>query len=127
MLILNFAYPFTPEQLTAIEKITGESSLRVIDCPVRSFDNQQPFEGQVEALLERLELSPSDWQPPVLVNLPSLASIAALVLAKVHGRLGHFPAIIRLRPVEGAAVTKYEVAEIVNLEAVRQEARGERN
>jgi len=36
--------------------------------------------------------------------------------------MGHFPAIIRLRPVGGAA-QEYEVAEVINLQAVCDAAR----
>ena len=68
---------------------------------MRNFDTQRPFEEQVKELIQGLGLTAAEFQPPLLVNLPSLASIAALVLAELHGRLGHFPAILRLRPVEG--------------------------
>jgi len=58
--------------------------------------------------------------------LPSLNYAAAVLLAELHGRMGHFPAILRLRPIAGALVTEYDVAEIINLEAVRAEARTRR-
>jgi hypothetical protein len=40
--------------------------------------------------------------------------------------MGHFPAFVRLKPVQGALVTEYVVAEIVNLEHVRAAARTRR-
>ena len=34
MLILNFAHPFTPEQLAQVESLTGRSETHVIHLPV---------------------------------------------------------------------------------------------
>jgi hypothetical protein len=57
------------------------------------------------------------------VNLPSLNHIAACVLAELHGRMGYFPTILRMRPVAGSTPPQFEVAEIINLQAVRDQAR----
>jgi len=48
---------------------------------------------------------------------------AVTLLAYLHGLMGYFPAVIRLRPVEGSTPPQYEVAEVINLQAVREEAR----
>jgi len=45
------------------------------------------------------------------------------LLAELLGRMGHFPTIVRLRPQANSLVTAYELAEIINLEGVRQLAR----
>jgi len=45
------------------------------------------------------------------------------LLAEVHGRTGYFPTIIRLRPVAGVTPPQFEVAELLNLQAVRDAAR----
>jgi hypothetical protein len=58
-----------------------------------------------------------------LVNLPGHNAVAALVLAELHGRMGYFPAVLRLRPVAGTTPPQVEVAEILNLQAVRDRAR----
>ncbi|MGH2522324.1 MAG: CRISPR-associated protein Csx15, partial [Anaerolineales bacterium] len=42
---------------------------------------------------------------------------------ELHGRMGYFPPLIRLRPVQEALPPRYEVAEILNLQAVRDGAR----
>ena len=63
---------------------------------------------------------------PVLVNLPSLNFIAALLLAELHGRMGYFPPVLRLRPEPGSLPPQYEVAEILNLQSVRDGARRKR-
>ena len=41
--------------------------------------------------------------------------------AELHGRIGHFPALVRLHPKSGP-LTTYEVAELLNLQTVRDEA-----
>lgn len=55
-------------------------------------------------------------------NLPSLNYSAVALLAGLHGRCGYFPATLRLRPVEGSIPVEYDVAEVIDLQAVRGEA-----
>lgn len=126
MIILNFAHPLTSRQLEQIAALVGNMPERVQD--VRSqFDLEQPFNQQIIRLLDDLDISTQQWQAGGwLIVLPSLNYAAAVLLAELHGRMGHFPAILRLRPVAGAMVTEYDVAEIINLEAVRSEARTRR-
>ncbi|MCS7301391.1 MAG: CRISPR-associated protein Csx15 [Fimbriimonadales bacterium] len=52
--------------------------------------------------------------------------IAATLLAELHGRMGYFPPVLRLRPVEGAVPPRFEVAEILNLQQIRDTARSQR-
>jgi hypothetical protein len=47
---------------------------------------------------------------------------AFLLLAEIHGRIGHFPTLIRMRPQHGS-VTTYEVIELLNLQTIRDAAR----
>lgn len=126
MIILNFAHPLTPRQLDQIAALVGSAPERVQD--IRSqFDLEQPFNQQVIRLLDNLGISAQEWQAGGwLIVLPSLNYAAAVLLAELHGRMGHFPAIVRLRPMAGALVTEYDVAEIINLETVRAEARTRR-
>lgn len=91
------------------------------------FDHVRPFAEQVNALADALGLSSTQWQTePILVNLPALAPIAAVLIAELHGRMGYFPAIFRVRPVADSTPPVYEVAEIINLQAVRDMARERR-
>ncbi|MFL5624460.1 MAG: CRISPR-associated protein Csx15, partial [Ktedonobacteraceae bacterium] len=63
------------------------------------------------------------WQTrPLLINPPGFAPAAFVLLAELHGRIGHFPSLIRLRPKAGP-VTGYEVAELLNLQSIRDTAR----
>ena len=123
MLILNFAHPLTPAHLAAIELLARQKVERVIDVPSQ-FDNARPFGEQARQLVENAGLSSQEWQTvPLLVTLPSFNVIAALLLAEMHGRMGYFPAVLRLRPILGSAPSQFEVAEIINLQAVREAAR----
>ncbi len=123
MILLNFSHPLTPEQLAQVAELTAQPIDRVLSLPAQ-FDHQQPFGSQLEQLMAQIDLSPDDWQTAsILVNPPSLNFIAALLLAELHGRMGYFSPIVRLRPVEGALPPRYEVAEILNLQAVRDVAR----
>ncbi len=126
MTLLNFAHPITPEQAQAIEGLLGQAVQRVIACPAQ-FDPAESFSEQACALVESVGLTPEDWQTtPLLVNLPSLSVIAGLVLAEIHGRAGYFPAVLRLRPVVGAVPSRFEVAEVVDLQSARDSARNAR-
>ncbi|HXH13092.1 MAG TPA: CRISPR-associated protein Csx15 [Alphaproteobacteria bacterium] len=126
MVVINFAHPLTPDQLGQLERLTGQAVARVIDVQTQ-FDHARPFVEQARALVEAVGLSAQAWQTtPLLVNLPSLNVIAALVLAELHGRCGYFPPVLRLMPVPNALPPQFQVAEIVNLQAVREAARAMR-
>ncbi len=125
-MLLNFSHPLTEQQRQRIEEITGQQIEQVLDIPVH-FDNGQPFVPQLERLLEQVDLSGETWQTAsILVNPPSLNFIAALVLADLHGRMGYFPPVLRLRPIAGSVPPRYEVAEVLNLQEVRDRARSAR-
>ncbi len=126
MLVINFSHPLTPDHLAQVERLTGQPVERVIDAPAQ-FDHAQPFSPQVVALADSVGLAPNEWQTlQLLINPPSLNLIAVTLLAELHGRMGHFPAVLRLRPTT-AGVTQFEVAEGINLQAVRDAARARRH
>jgi hypothetical protein len=126
MILLNFSHPLPVAEISRIEQLTGQSIEIILPLPAQ-FDPATPFIPQVEALIDQVPLSPEQWQTAaLLVNLPSLNYIAAIVLAELHGRMGYFPPVVRLRPVENAIPPRYEVTEIVNLQGVRDNARKKR-
>jgi len=123
MILLNFSHPLTAAQLAQIEAITGQAIQTHMDVPVQ-FDEQQPFGPQLAALMAAIDLSPTQWQSePILVVLPSLNFIAAALLAELHGFMGSFPPAVRTRPVANTLPRRYEVAEILDLQEVREAAR----
>lgn len=123
MILLNFSHPLTPEQREQIEALAKHALEQVITLPIH-FDHAQPFLPQLREILKAVPFTPEEWQSaPILVNLPSYNYITALALAELHGRMGYFPPILRLKPVEGAIPPRFEVAEVINLQAARDEAR----
>lgn len=123
MILLNFSHPITPAQQSQIEALTGQAIVRIIAVPTQ-FDEQLPFGPQLAALLALVALTPTQWQSePLLVVLPSLNFIAAALLAELHGRMGYFPPVVRTRPVANALPRRYEVAELLDLQGIREVAR----
>ena len=122
MIVINFSHPLTDAHLAAIRTLTGETA-DVIMCP-NQVEVGAALAPQVAAMADAAGLTPEAWQTtPLLVNLPALSGSAAVLLAELHGRIGYFPAILRLRPVAGSTPPRFEVAEIINLQAVRNAAR----
>ncbi len=126
MLILNFSHPLTDSQLAQIAALVDDSIIQTREIPTQ-LDPAQPFTEQVITLVESVGLSPAEWQTlPLLVNPPGYAPLAVTLLAELHGRMGYFPAVLRLRPVTGSTPPRFEVAEIINLQTVRDVARARR-
>jgi hypothetical protein len=126
MILLNFSHPITPEQQAQIESLIGQAIDQVIYLPVQ-FDHSQPYLPQLMQVMEGIALTPQELQSAaILVNLPSFNAIAALVLAELHGRMGYFPPIVRLKPIEGSIPPRFDVAEVINLQGVRDAARNRR-
>ena len=72
------------------------------------FDHNQPYLPQLARVMENISLTAQEFQSaPILVNLPSFNAIAALVLAELHGRMGYFPPIVRLKPIEDTLPMKW--------------------
>lgn len=87
-------------------------------------DEDAPIEGQITQTVDRLDALSLPSMNLVVV-LPGLATAAACLLAELHGRLGHFPAIARLQRQPGPVVA-YEVVEVIDLQSARQQARTRR-
>ncbi len=127
MIIVNFSHPLTEEQLRQIEALAGRKVERVIAVDAQ-IDPGRPLAPQVAEMADRAGLSPHEWQTlPLLILLPSLNYSAGVLLAELHGRMGYFPSIIRLRPVPDAVPPRFEVAELIPLQAVRDAARARRS
>jgi hypothetical protein len=121
--LINFSHPITDVQRFAVESFIGRPIERIIEKPIQ-FDNALPFAEQARLAMTGVRLTNAEWQTsPVVVNLPSFSPVAGLILAELHGRMGYFPPILRLRPVGGETPQRYEVAEILNLQEVRDAAR----
>jgi hypothetical protein len=126
LIVVNFTHPLTRAQYVQVEQLTGQTvqEVRQVLC---QFDNAQPFAEQVSERIDAAGLSAEVWQKePILINPPAFAPAAAVLIAELHGRMGYFPALMRLRPLPETVPTQFEVAEIISLQAVRDYARGRR-
>lgn len=127
MLLLNFGHPLTDGHLARIHELAGREVERIIAVPTH-FDHARPFDAQVGELLNTIPLTRDEWQTtPHVINPPSLAPITAILIAEIHGRSGYFPTILRLRPLSGKVPPQFEVAELLNLQAVRDASRVKRS
>ncbi len=123
--LLNFAHPLTNEHIVQIEALAGVAIDNIQTIPVQ-IDQSEPLEAQIRAIVDALPLTSEEWQTrSLLINPPGYAPAAFVLLAELHGRIGHFPTFIRLRPKAGP-VTSYEVAELLNLQTIRETARTHR-
>lgn len=126
LILFNFSHPLSDVQIAQIESLAELPVGRLFDIGAQ-FDEQEPFAPQLAAMLAAVDLTPAQWQgEPILVILPSLNFITALLLAELHGRMGYFPTVVRTRPVAGSAPRRYEVAELLDLQGVREAARRSR-
>lgn len=125
ILLLNYAHPLTEEQLGQVSALLGETpEVRFISTQV---DRDISLAQVAGDLATATGLLPAEWQTRrLVVNPPSLAPVALALLAEIHGRCSYFPPILNIRPVLDALPPRYEVAEIVNLQAVRDTARHRR-
>jgi transcriptional regulator with XRE-family HTH domain len=125
ILVLNFAYPLTAQQRAQIEELAGSGIEDIITIPTL-INEEEPLEPQIAILIDAVDQSIDDWpERHILINPPGYAPAAFLLLAELHGRIGHFPSLIRMRPKHGS-VTSYEVVEILNLQSIRETSRKRR-
>ena len=124
LVLLNFGHPLAAAQQAQLEALVGRS---ITECRVAAhIDREVPLVQAARDLTRQVPLSSSGWQTqPLAVILPGLSVLAACQLAEIHGRSGHFPTIVNLRPAPdpALAVTVFEVAELVNLQAIRDDSR----
>ena len=126
MLILNFTHPLTDEHRAQIETLAGIVIDEIRTIPVQ-IDQSRALEDQIIAIVDATGFTAQEWQTrQLLINPPGYAPAAFVLLAELHGRIGHFPTLIRLRPKANSPVTTYEVAELLNLQTIRDAARTRR-
>ncbi|WP_303773552.1 CRISPR-associated protein Csx15 [Anaerolinea thermophila] len=126
MILVNFSHPLSADQMKQLETLLGEPVERVVEVHSQ-IEPDQPLAPQVAAMVDQAGLSMEEWQnTPILINPPALNFSAVLLIAELHGRMGYFPACLRLRPLNGAIPPRFEVAEVLNLQSQRDSARRRR-
>lgn len=121
--LINFSYPITFAQQQEIEAAVGYRLARIIDLMVE-FEETQSFGAQCVKLVDRVPLSPDQWRHlPLLINPPGYAPAAVCLLGELHGRIHHFPSVLRFRPDNTGPVRRFVLEEIINLQALRDAAR----
>lgn len=125
MILLNYGHPLTEEQVARVAALAGETpEMRSLAAHA---DRSRPMKELARELVDAAELTSAEWQTvTLLVNPPGLVPLALALVAEMHGRCGYFPAILNIRPATGT-IQLYEVAEIVSLQQLRDEARVRRN
>ena len=122
IIFLNYTHPLTAEQAAQLAALLGERpEERRVAVQV---DRARPLAQVARELADAAALAPEEWQTgALLVNPPALAPVALALAAELHGRCGYFPAMVNVRPIAGANPPRYEIAEVVNLQAIRDQAR----
>jgi hypothetical protein len=127
MLVLNFTHPLTPEQVAQLENLTGEVVDEIRAISTQLGDCHPFFSDQVVTLADVACLSSEEWRTRQLLVVPPALNFAAFaLLAELHGRMGCFPTVVRLRPASGTTPRRFEVAEVINLQVIRDSARKRR-
>jgi len=127
-LIINFSgHPVLPGQQQDIGQMMHWSSSEVINVSIGNVPEDHNFVPSIEKSVEKIPLSPEEWQSIPVVVIPSgYSQIWSVVMAELHGRLGYFPDVVRLRFSSSISNEKFEVAEIMNLREVRHNSRDKR-
>lgn len=126
VILVNFSHPLSDEQREQIRLLLNARIEDVIHVPVH-LDQDAPFADQAVEWVNRVALTSHQWQTKdIIVVLPGYSPGAAVILAEIHGRMGHFPTILRMKPSHSEAGTTYEPAEAINLQSLRDAARERR-
>jgi len=125
VLLLNYTHPLTEAQIATVAGIVGE--MPVVRDLASQVDRARPLAEVARDLADAAGLTPQEWQnTPLILNPPALAPVAVALIAEIHGRVGYFSAMLNVRPVAGSTPPRFEVAEVVNVQALRDEARARR-
>ena len=126
MILLNFSHPLSAEQLLIAESLVSSKFTSIIDIKTH-LDHQTSFPSQVKKLVGDITLTSQQWQnSKILLVPPSLSIVSCILLSELHGRMGYFPAVLRVKPVPGSTPPVFEPAEVLNLQAIRDSSRENR-
>lgn len=117
MIVLNFGHQLTERQCATIEELAREKMSQPPIWEEATFDHNELFVDEVAKLVSNVALDNAAWQSKrILVVPPSFAPGAVILIAYLHGLMGDFPELVRIRPSTTTTGDRYEVAEIVDLQ-----------
>lgn len=127
-LILNCSgHPVHLTQKSAIEKQMHWQNAEILPVELGNVPEDHHFVSAIEKAIDKLDLTSQEWQQVPMVVIPAgYAPVWSVIQPILHGRLGHFPDVVRLRPVDPLSGVRYEVAEIMLLQQLRHVSRGKR-
>lgn len=118
MIVLNFAHPLNQTQVKQLEDLCLDT-VEEIRIPVQ-LDLEQPVDNQIQQIVNGIGWSIEQWQKQeYLVIPPSLSTASAVLIADILGRSGALPLIVRSKMVGEGVFSRWEIAEIVSLESVK--------
>ena len=113
MFVLNFAHPLGEQHEKELEVLTGLEIEEVVNINSQ-VDLTKPLAPQVRAMVDACGIHADAWpHTPIVVNAPSLAVSAALVMAEIHRRAGRFPLVMRMIR-EGDLFPTWKVEEVID-------------
>ncbi len=127
-ILVNFSsHLIQPGQRRDMQKTLQWPAIEEVDARLGTVPEKQNFTRYLINHVEGIDLTANEWQTARLAVVPAgYAPAWSIILAELHGRLGYFPDIVRLRPAPEPAEEKFEVAEVVTLREIRSKARSKR-
>lgn len=125
LLIINLYHALQPEQLEALADLLAGREFHVVDVLIQ-FQVSQPYEEQIKALVGQcadLMLEKGAAPENSMIIPPAQNFITAGLLAYWHGLFGFFPSVVRIGKREGGVTPEFKIAEIMNLDDYRNQAR----
>ena len=124
VVLLNFAHPTTELQVNQIRDFFQADEVKEIRFNVH-FDVNAPFNEQITDLTRNCyeafeETYPvfSPYHSPVVLNLPSLAVIAVMLVRSLSLSLLNVDYILRLKPTHN--LEGFEVAELIRISNIKR-------
>jgi hypothetical protein len=129
VMVLNFSHPLTDGQRQRIAALLNTLEDDLLEHRVQTqIEHAKPLALEATRLVDAVGWTAETWESAAfLVNPPGLSVAALAVIAEIHGRCGHFPTVICVAPVVGSTPLEFVVNEVINLQAVRDQARVKRH
>jgi len=121
MILFKLSYPPTDDQIHHFQGLFCQFIAQLVKVHSQ-FDTWQPLVVRLEALVNLVGLSRTQWQTlQILINLRPLNFIVITLLAEFNSRCGYFSVNLRRRPKHTVISSQFEIAEIINLQEVGEE------